>query len=77
MKDTINLLDVVALTADISEYNLQRGQVGTVVDILADGAAYEVEFSDRTGRMVESVGLRPKQIMTLHVKPAPPVLESA
>ncbi len=58
MKDTINLLDVVALTTDLPDYNLLRGQVGTVVDILADGAAYEVEFSDRSGRMVESVGLR-------------------
>ena len=40
MKNTINLLDVVALTGDLPEYNLWRGQVGTVVDILADGAAY-------------------------------------
>lgn len=65
MENTINLLDVVALTADLPEYNLWRGQVGTVVDILADGAAYEVEFSDRTGRTYESVGLRPEQVMAL------------
>lgn len=70
MKNTIKLLEVVILTADLPEYNLQRGQVGTVVDILADGAVYEVEFSDRTGRMVESVGLRPEQVMALHFEPA-------
>ena len=46
-KNIIKLLDVVALTVDIPEYNLWRGQVGTVVELLADGAAFEVEFSDR------------------------------
>jgi hypothetical protein len=65
-KNMVKLLDVVALTEDLPEYNLHRGQVGTVVEILADGAAYEVEFSDREGRTYESVGLRPDQMMTLH-----------
>jgi len=69
MNDTINLLDVVALTVDLPEYNLWRGQVGTVVEILADGAAFEVEFSDRDGRTYESLGLRPDQIMVLHFEP--------
>jgi len=55
-KNTIKLLDVVALTVDIPEYNLWRGQVGTVVEQLADSAAFEVEFSDRNGRTYESVG---------------------
>jgi len=70
--NTIKLLDVVALTVDRPEYNLWRGQVGTVVDILADGAAFEVEFSDRNGRTYESIGLRPEQIMVLHFEPASP-----
>jgi hypothetical protein len=43
----IRLLNVVALTTDIPEANLWRGQVGTVVDNLAEGAAYEVEFRAR------------------------------
>ena len=68
--DTVKLLDVVALTADLPEYNLWRGQVGTVVETLANGAAFEVEFSDRNGRTFESVGLRPEQIMVLHFEPA-------
>ncbi|MGJ5632269.1 DUF4926 domain-containing protein [Nostoc sp. CALU 1950] len=71
-KNTIKLLDVVALTADLPEYNLYRGQVGTVVELLAAGAAFEVEFSDRSGRTYESVGLRPEQIMVLHFEPASP-----
>ena len=67
--NTVKLLDVVALTVDLPQYNLLRGQVGTVVEILADGAAFEVEFSDRTGRTYESIGLRPDQIMVLHFEP--------
>ena len=70
--NTIKFLDVVALTVDLPEYNLWRGQVGTVVDILAGGAAFEVEFSDRNGRTYESMGLRPEQIMVLHFEPASP-----
>jgi hypothetical protein len=69
MANTIKLLDVVALTVDLPEYNLWRGQVGTVVEILAGGNAYEVEFCDRDGRTYESVGLRPDQIMVLRYEP--------
>jgi len=69
MTNPINLLDVVALTVDLPEYDLWRGQVGTVVEILADGDAFEVEFSDRHGRTYESVGLRPDQLMVLHYEP--------
>jgi len=69
MTDTIKLLDVVALTGNLPEFNLCRGQVGTVVEILADSRAFEVEFSDRTGRTYESLGLRSEQIMVLHFEP--------
>lgn len=68
----IKLLDVVALTVDLPQYNLWRGQVGTVVETLAGGEAFEVEFSDRNGRTYESLGLRPEQIMMLHFEPATP-----
>ncbi|BAT55911.1 hypothetical protein NOS3756_49050 [Nostoc sp. NIES-3756] len=77
--NTLKLLDIVALTIYLPEYNLLRGQVGTIVEILADGAAFEVEFSDacgglrlRNGQTYESVGLRPEQIMILHFEPASP-----
>jgi hypothetical protein len=69
MTTPIKLLDVVALTVDLPEYGLWHGQVGTVVEILAGGAAFEVEFSDRSGRTYESLGLRPDQIMVLHYEP--------
>jgi hypothetical protein len=43
-----------------------------VVEILASGEAFEVEFSDRQGRTYESVGLRAHQLMVLRFDPAPP-----
>ena len=67
--DPIQLLEVVALTVDIPELNLRRGQVGTVVDILSGGNAFEVEFCDRSGRAYASLGLRPEQIMLLRYEP--------
>ncbi len=78
MSNTIKLLDVVALTADLPEYNLWRGQVGTVVEILSGGKAFEVEFSDRDGRTYESLGLRPDQFIVLRYEPmsAHPISEA-
>ena len=72
MTPPIKLLDVVALTVDLPEDNLWRGQVGTVVEILAGGAALEVEFSDREGRTYESLGLRPDQLIVLRYEPVSP-----
>ena len=73
--NSIKLLDVVALTVDLPDYNLWRGQVGTVVETLANGTAFEVEFCDRDGRTYESIGLYPEQIMVLHFEPASPDLK--
>ena len=70
MSDHIQLLDVVALTEDLPEQVLWRGQVGTVVEILGNGEAYEVEFCDRDGHTYASLGLRPDQIMILRYESA-------
>jgi hypothetical protein len=72
-KSMPELLDVVALTIDLPEYNLLSGQVGTIVELLADGAAFEVEFSDSNGQTYESVGLLPQQIMVLHFEIKAPI----
>lgn len=72
INNTVKLLDVVALTVDLPQYNLWRGQVGTVVETLAEGAGFEVEFSDRNGRTYESLGLYPDQIIVLRFEPASP-----
>jgi hypothetical protein len=72
-QESIQLLDVVALTVDLHEYNLLSGQVGTIVELLADGTAFEVEFSDSNGQTYESVGLLPQQIMVLHFEIKAPI----
>jgi Domain of unknown function (DUF4926) len=76
LSNAIKLLDIVALTIDLPNDNLWRGQVGTVVEILANGRAFEVEFSDRSGRTYESLGLRPEEIMILRFEPALPDTKS-
>ena len=66
--NSVHLLDVVALTEDVPERGLVRGQVGTVVEALAPDV-YEVEFSDDNGHTYASLALRFNQIMVLHYRP--------
>lgn len=63
--EEIKLLDTVALIEAIPVKHLQRGQVGTVVEILAEGV-FEVEFSDERGEPYAMLPLRQEQIMRLH-----------
>jgi hypothetical protein len=44
--------DCVVLTKNLPEENLEAGDVGTVVHIHKNGAAYEVEFVTLTGSTV-------------------------
>lgn len=69
MNESINLLDVVALTEDIPQKNLLRGQMGTVVETLGPGI-YEVEFSDDNGRTFAMASVRESQLMVLRHRPA-------
>jgi len=69
MSNGINLLDVVALTEDLPDRKLRRGQVGTVVEFLAPGV-FEVEFTDNDGRAFASLALREDQLLLLHYEPA-------
>jgi hypothetical protein len=68
MTASIRLLDVVALTADLPDNCLVRGQVGTVVGILVPNV-YEVEFSDDEGRSYAQLSLRDQDLMILHHQP--------
>ena len=68
MTPTLQLLDVVALTDDMPDKGLFRGQVGTVVELLAPGV-FEVEFSDEEGRTYAQLALRDNQLMVLHYQP--------
>lgn len=64
----IPVLAVVALTEDLPEHKLTRGQIGTVVEHLErDGErALLVEFSDEQGEAYAIAVLRPDQLMVLH-----------
>jgi hypothetical protein len=64
---TIKLLDVVALTEDLPDQGLRRGEVGTVVEILAPGV-FEVEFSDDTGEAYAFASLRAEQLIPLYYR---------
>ncbi len=64
----IRLLDIVALTEDIAEKKLLRGQVGTIVETLAPDV-YEVEFCDDEGRTYTTTALRASQLIVLHYQP--------
>jgi hypothetical protein len=68
MKQGIKLLDVVALTEDLPDRKLRRGQVGTVVELL-DPGVFEVEFTDNDGRTFASLALRENQLLLLHYQP--------
>lgn len=63
--EEIKLLDVIALLEDVPSERLRRGEVGTVVEMLAP-EVYEVEFSDDEGRTYAMLPLRREQIMLLH-----------
>jgi hypothetical protein len=67
--DKIEVLDVVALTEnfDADGVRLQRGEVGTVVELWKDGV-FEVEFSDNSGKAYAFAALRPEQMMKLHFR---------
>ena len=68
MDTQIKLLDVVALTQNLPEQTVYRGQVGTVVELLTPGV-YEIEFSDDNGKTYATASVREDQLMLLHLRP--------
>jgi hypothetical protein len=69
--------DLVALTDDLHEHGLERGDVGTVVHRYEGGPAYEVEFVAATGETIAVLTLGGDAIRPLagrellHVRPLP------
>lgn len=71
----IEELDTVVLVHDVAEYGLEAGDVGAVVHVYSEGAAFEVEFVTADGNTIavltlEQDDVRPmagKEI--LHVRP--------
>lgn len=61
-------LEVVALTDDVPEKHLRRGQVGTVVELLAPSVV-EVEFSDLDVNPYAMCAIPENSLMVLHHVP--------
>ena len=68
MHKPIELLAVVALADDLPAEGLVRGQVGTVVETLANDH-FEVEFSDDQGKTYAMLPLAAGQLIVLHHAP--------
>jgi len=66
----LKLLDTVALLADLPARKLKRGEVGTIVEILAPDV-YEVEFSNDEGRTYAELALRGEHLVLLHNRGEP------
>jgi hypothetical protein len=64
----IRLLDVVALTGDLPDRSLGRGQVGTAVEELGPDV-FEVEFCDNRGHTYATSAPRADQMIVLHYQP--------
>ena len=64
----LELLSVVALMRDMPEAGLVRGQVGTIVEVLAPDV-FEVEFSDDAGRTYASLAVKANDLLRLHHEP--------
>jgi Domain of unknown function (DUF4926) len=58
-------LDLIVLTEDLPEHHLAKGNVGTVVHILEQEKAYEVEFTTFQGVTVALVTLSPAQFRAI------------
>ena len=69
--------DCIVLTQDIPDEGLQAGDVGTVVHIHRDGAAYEVEFVTLIGQTVAVATVLSSQLRPVNRKDIAHVRELA
>lgn len=68
MKNKIKISDLVALSEDLPEHSLLKGQVGTVVEVHSKDF-YEVEFSDNLGKTYALLALKSSNLIPLHFNP--------
>jgi hypothetical protein len=73
----IKLHEMVVLKEDIRSTRfltelpilLRQGQVGTVVDVLEEGTAFEVEFSDLDGQAYAMLTIKAENLIPLRYEP--------
>ena len=68
---TIKELDAVALTCDLPNHGLVRGDVGAAVLVHGDGSAFEVEFVGYDGHTVALLTLEGAQVRPLDTHDIP------
>ena len=64
----ISELDTVALTHDIPEYNLKKGDMGAVVHCYKNNTAFEVEFVTADGNTIALLMLSRSDIRNINGK---------
>jgi len=76
----IKELDLAALTHDLPDIGLVRGDIGTVVFVYKDGEAYEIEFVAADGTTVALETLNAEEVepvagaQILHARKLPDAL---
>jgi hypothetical protein len=70
MEKSVQLLDDVALAQDMPQAGLVRGQVGTVVEQLAQ-RVFAVEFCDNDGKTYALATVGEESLIVLHYAPVP------
>ncbi|MFQ4135366.1 DUF4926 domain-containing protein [Nodosilinea sp. PGN35] len=66
----MKLLDVVALTQNLPDLDLYKGQVGTIIEVY-EPTIFEVEFVDLSGKTYAVETLNANQLMQLYYAPLP------
>jgi Domain of unknown function (DUF4926) len=63
--ETLKMFDVVALLRDEIEHKVVKGQVGTIVEYLAEGV-FEVEFANKFGETISEFAVKAEDLLKLH-----------
>jgi hypothetical protein len=66
-------LDTAALTQNLPELGLYKGQVGTIIEIY-EPTIFEVEFVDRNGETYAFETLNANQVMQIYYTPLPQIV---
>ena len=66
--NTFEILDVVVLTENIPSLKLRKGELGTIVEILADDV-FLVEFADTKGVTYAMTPLKATVLMKVYYEP--------
>jgi len=66
--DILELFDVVVLTEAIPSYNLRKGVLGTIVEILYE-EVFLIEFADTKGVSYAIVPIKSSSLMKVYYEP--------